>query len=120
MELSTGTRGELDAQRINVLATWMLEHPSSDDEEDPSPTPSATTIQSTVCPPNQSITTQPLLVTTAETPPSERDEELTEGIGRRVGPFERPPSRLERYRAVADLSSLATAMVRRPTRPTCK
>ncbi|XP_062242430.1 probable E3 ubiquitin-protein ligase HERC1 isoform X5 [Platichthys flesus] len=32
---STGARGEADAQNITVLAMWMIEHPGTEDEEEP-------------------------------------------------------------------------------------
>ncbi|XP_069046831.1 probable E3 ubiquitin-protein ligase HERC1 isoform X3 [Lepisosteus oculatus] len=32
---ATGARGEADAQNITVLAMWMIEHPGTEDEEEP-------------------------------------------------------------------------------------
>ncbi|XP_043933675.1 probable E3 ubiquitin-protein ligase HERC1 isoform X2 [Protopterus annectens] len=32
---ATGTRGEADAQNITVLAMWMIEHPGTEDDEEP-------------------------------------------------------------------------------------
>ncbi|XP_077988697.1 putative E3 ubiquitin-protein ligase HERC1 [Glandiceps talaboti] len=124
---ATGTRGEVDARRINVLATWMIEHPCTEEEEDEEPLPT---------PRNEGEANRPQSTGTgqAQAPmaisessaiePMERMElserELIDGELAHLGRNERPPTRQgglhQRYRAMADLTSLMPHRVGRDSR----
>ncbi|XP_077870271.1 putative E3 ubiquitin-protein ligase HERC1 [Saccoglossus kowalevskii] len=115
---ATGTRGEVDARRINVLATWMIEHPSTVEDEDEEPTPTPCSEEPT---PSRPLLSTPVhqapmaICESTAIEPMERSE-----IGEReveselmhVTRNDRPPTRQgglhQRYRAMADLTSLMT------------
>ncbi|XP_033633807.1 probable E3 ubiquitin-protein ligase HERC1 isoform X2 [Asterias rubens] len=127
---ATNTRGDLDTQRITTLATWLIEHPSQEDDDVAIPTydvtesPTATTAATSTATtssrqhPPGAIGNRLSRATDSENSTGRYDEledssyPETEEVPRPTPSAERPPSRLERYRAVADLSSLANAMAR--------
>ncbi|XP_063955724.1 probable E3 ubiquitin-protein ligase HERC1 isoform X1 [Lytechinus pictus] len=125
----TGTRGELDPERITVLATWMLEHPHTaepdpeEEEEEEGIDDSEILTGATVGLNSTSLSVEETANTDAMGVSTDRENGLDAGIEESIFMVdeagitpaittERPPSRLERYRAVADLSSLANAMAR--------
>ncbi|XP_030832727.1 probable E3 ubiquitin-protein ligase HERC1 isoform X3 [Strongylocentrotus purpuratus] len=120
----TGTSGELDPERISVLATWMLEHPHTavpdpeeEEEEDEGGIDALSILTGATV--GLSSTTSLSVDEGSNADAMSLDAGIEESIfmvdEAGIAPAistERPPSRLERYRAVADLSSLANAMAR--------
>ncbi|XP_070543560.1 probable E3 ubiquitin-protein ligase HERC1 isoform X2 [Ptychodera flava] len=123
---ATGTRGEVDARRINVLATWMIEHPCTESEEDeePVPTPSSASETSRPQSANGTPVQAPMAVgESSAIEPMERaemTERELEGELSLPARNERPPTRQgglgQRYRAMADLTSLMPHRVGRDSR----